>query len=93
MHLAVAKLEVKLVIKLIMRDADVSFPDASTGDHPLHLLISVFSKNTVAAKKILNFLVDAGADLNAKNNDQWTPLHLAVKKGCIEAADVLVSRK
>ena len=53
--------------------------------------MTVYSKNIIAARNILHFLVEAGADLNAKNHDQWTPLHLAVKKGCLEAIEGLLS--
>jgi ankyrin repeat protein len=45
MHLAVAKLDVKAVVKLLLRNADVNSPDLKTGDTPLHLLMNVFSKN------------------------------------------------
>ena len=69
MHLAVAKIDVKTVVKLIMRKADPDAVDGKTGDRPLHTLMNVYLKNPVAAKKILNFLVEGGADINAKNND------------------------
>lgn len=64
MHLAVAKLDVKSVIKLIMRKSPVNIKDTVTGDTPLHLLINVFMKNAVAGRKILGFLIDAGMDPN-----------------------------
>jgi ankyrin repeat protein len=81
LHLAVAKLDVKAVVKMILRKVDPNVPDSRNGDRPLHLLANVFTKNWVASLKILNFLVDSGADLNAKNFDQWTPLHTAIRKG------------
>ena len=31
-----------------------------------------------------------GADLNIKNNENWTPLHIAVKKGTFDAAEALL---
>lgn len=63
------------MVKLIQRRADVNSQDSLTGDTPLHLLVSVFTRNSIAAKKILSFLVEAGADLNLCNLDNWTPLH------------------
>ncbi len=45
MHLAVAKLDVKAVVKLILRNADLNCADLKSGDRPLHLLINVFAKN------------------------------------------------
>lgn len=93
MHLAVAKLDVRIVVKLIMRKADVNFKDTATGDTPLHLLVNVYQKNIIAGKKILNFLVEAGADINAKNNEWWGPLHMAVKKGSLDIVEALSSLK
>ena len=69
MHIAVAKLDVKAVVKLVMRQANVNAIDLKSGDTPLHHLMSVYTRNQVASQKILSFLVNAGADLNAKNND------------------------
>lgn len=91
MHLAVAKLDVKSVVKLIMKKAEINVADLNTGDHPIHLLMNVFTKNTIASKKILSFLHEAGVDINCTNKDLWTPLHLAVKKGCYEGIEELLS--
>jgi ankyrin repeat protein len=44
MHLAVVKLEVWIVKKLIMNNADVNKADCD-GNTPLHLVMNVFSKN------------------------------------------------
>jgi ankyrin repeat protein len=44
MHLAVVKLEVWIVKKLIQKGADVNKPDCD-GNTPLHLVMNVFSKN------------------------------------------------
>ncbi len=35
-------------------------------------------------------MVEAGADLNLKNNDQWTPLHCAIRKGNPETVEALL---
>lgn len=93
MHLAVAKLDVKSVIKLIMRKAPVNIRDSVTGDTPLHLLVNVFMKNAVAGRKILGFLIDAGMNPNLQNAEGWTPLHMAVKKGGLEIVEMLLSSR
>ena len=93
MHIAVAKLDVKTVVKLIVRKADPDAQDIKNGDRPLHILMNVYLKNQVAAKKILGFLVDAGANINGKNNERWTPLHIAVRKGNLEAVECFLSYK
>jgi ankyrin repeat protein len=45
MHLAVVKLEVWIVKKLLMKGADVNKADCD-GNTPLHLVMNVFSKNS-----------------------------------------------
>jgi len=91
LHLAVSKLDVKSVVKLIMRDVDVNQIDTVSGDTPLHLLVSHFLRNLVGARKILEFLLTSGADINAQNLEGWTPLHLAVKKGSLDIVEALLS--
>jgi ankyrin repeat protein len=93
MHIAVAKLDVKTVVKLIMRKADPDAQDLKNGDRPLHTLMNVYQKNQVAAKKILGFLVEAGANINSKNNELWNPLHIAVKKGHMDAVESFLAYK
>jgi hypothetical protein len=46
LHLAVAKLEVPMVQKLIDRGINPNAKEINTGDTALHLLINVFSKNS-----------------------------------------------
>jgi len=56
----------------------------------LHLLINVFAKNLVNSKEILEILAINGADLNIKNNELWSAIHLAVKRGSYDAAEALL---
>ena len=35
-------------------------------------------------------MVEAGADVNLKNNDSWAPLHSAIRKGNLETVDALL---
>jgi ankyrin repeat protein len=76
-----------------MRKADVNSEDSRTGDRPLHLLVGVYNKNPIAAQKIFNFLVQAGADPNVKNNEQWSPFHLAIKKGFLDIVEAFLAVK
>jgi ankyrin repeat protein len=56
-------------------------------------LVNAFSRNTIAGRKILGFLIDAGLDPNVTNNDGYSPLHLAVKKGSLDMVEALLSTK
>lgn len=69
LHLAVAKLEVIIVEKLIEKGCNVNVKETNTGDTPLHLLINVFSKNSTNSRQILEIFAVNGADLNMKNNE------------------------
>jgi len=80
MHLAVVKLEIWIVRALIQKGADVNKTDCD-GNTPLHLIMNVFSKQPQKCAYIIELLANNGANLNAKNNDYWTPLQLAAKKG------------
>lgn len=80
MHLAVVKLEVWVVKKLLMRGADVNKPDCD-GNTPMHLVMNVFSKNAQKCMNICELLIAHGARANIKNNDNWAPLHIAARKG------------
>ena len=42
--------------------------------------MNVFSKNPKKCAYITEILVMSGAKVNIKNNDNWSPLHLAVRK-------------
>ncbi|KAK3850324.1 hypothetical protein Pcinc_042966, partial [Petrolisthes cinctipes] len=58
-------------------------PHPKTGATALHV---------AAAKgyiKVLNLLLEAGADINAKDVDGWTPLHAAAHWGQQEAVEIL----
>lgn len=35
-------------------------------------------------------MVEAGADVNLKNNDSWAPLHSAIRKGNLETVDAFL---
>lgn len=50
------------------------------GNTPLHQLFSIYSKNEIDSYKILKILVTNGANPNAINNQDLTPLLLAIKK-------------
>lgn len=80
MHLAVVKLEIWIVRSLIMKEADVNKADCD-GNTPLHLVMNVFSKNPQKCAYIAETLVLNGAKVNIKNNDNWSPLHIAARKG------------
>ncbi|CDW76991.1 leucine rich repeat family protein [Stylonychia lemnae] len=89
MHLAVVKLEVWIVKELIKKKANVNRTD-NEGNTPLHLLMNVFSKSPQKCGSIAELLVLNGAKVNIKNNDNYAPLHSAVKKGQEKAVQTII---
>lgn len=83
LHLAIVRTNLVLTDMIIKRGADVNITD-SDGNTPLHFIMNVFSKNESKYKAIAECLVMSGAKPNAKNYEQWTPIHIAARKGQIE---------
>ncbi len=80
LHLAIVRTNLLLADMMIKRGADVNIVD-SDGNSPLHFIMNVFSKCETKYKAIAECLVLSGAKPNSKNNELWTPLHIAARKG------------
>ena len=83
LHIAAARQRVGLVKDLLKYAAKPDLVDAE-GNTPLHVLCSIFSKNLISSREIAIMLMGSGADPNLPNNDGWTPLHLAIRRGQID---------
>ena len=78
------KANLNLVSDLITLGANLDWQSVS-GKTPLLLCAGI---NHV---EILRMLIDAGADLNMKNNSGWAALHnCAYRKNCLESAKMLI---
>ena len=53
----------------------------------LHRTVNQHDKETIGA---VQFLLEHGADVNAKRDDLWTPLHLALNAGKLKVAQMLL---
>jgi len=83
LHIATARQRVGLVKDLLKYNAKPDQYDAE-GNTPLHVLCSIFSKSLISSREIAIMLMGSGADPNLPNNDGWTPLHLAIRRGQID---------
>lgn len=63
LHSAVIKLQPDLVDKIIDLGADPNSQDSNL-DTPLHLLMSIYSKDLKASTQVLEILVERGAYVN-----------------------------
>lgn len=69
---------------LIKRKADPNVVD-SDDNTPLHFVMSSFIKNESKYRAIAESLVFSGSKPNIRNKELWAPLHIAARKGMIEA--------
>ena len=90
LHMAVAKMQTDQVRIMLEHEVSPNLVDEISGDSPLHLLMAAYAKNPEEAKVIVQLLVDFGAALNARNKDGWTPLHIAVRRGNLNATKALL---
>ena len=84
LHLAVIKQEPWLVRDLLKRGSLPNSRDIE-GNTPLHLALSFFSPSPRKGLLIADMLLNAGVDVNAQNNEDYTALHLAVRTGHVDA--------
>ena len=90
LFLAVSKLDVIAVDKILCKEPMLYYRDLSTGDYPVHLLMTIFSKNPINAKRIMEIFNHYKVDFQAKNNELWGPIHIAVKKGSFDGVEALM---
>ncbi len=83
LHIAVKNRDLKMVIYLLDRGADIDVQDIN-GLTPLHYAIG--QKRI----KIVKYLVKRGADIESVNNYGITPLHQAAYSGRVEIVEFLL---
>jgi len=74
----------EIVDLLIKKMAEVNTIDKE-GNTPLHYVMNVFSKGETKQRAIAESLVMSEAKPNSRNKEMWAPLHIAARKGMLEA--------
>ncbi len=69
---------------MIKRGAEVNVIDHD-GNTPLHFIMNTFTKNETKYRAIAESLVMSGSRPNSKNKELWAPLHIASRRGQVEA--------
>jgi uncharacterized protein len=91
LHHAVEALQPELVVLLLDHGAKVSDVDPN-GESPLHRCADIRQAPQVPAANMASLLLDRGADPNARNWDDVTPLHQAVRARNLAVVEVLLER-
>jgi ankyrin repeat protein len=91
LHHAAEALAADLVGLLLEQGASVSEKDGN-GETALHRVADMLPRDPEAAARMAALLVDLGADPNARNWDDVTPLHQAVRRRNLAVVEVLLAR-
>jgi ankyrin repeat protein len=91
LHHAAEALAPDLVMLLLERGASVRDQDEN-GETALHRVADMRAHEPDAAARMATLLIDHGADPNACNWDDVTPLHLGVRRRNLAVVQVLLAR-
>ena len=53
-------------------------------------IVSFYNNNRYGHEDAIKLLVDSGADMDAYNEQNFTPLHIALRQGCLEGVQQLL---
>ena len=90
LHIASKKLSLNLVRDILKAGADPNRID-SVGNTPLHYAVGLMASNFDAAEPVVKYLMEHDSNCNAKNKENWTPLHLIARKGVIQPLEWIVA--
>jgi len=81
LHIATKKLSYTLVSDILMLGENPNRIDAD-GNTPLHHAIVLMAEGHHKGAIVTQVLLEQGANPNPKNKENWTPMHLAVRRRC-----------
>jgi ankyrin repeat protein len=84
LHTAVVTDNLKAISQHIKAGSDLNIPESSRGSSPL------ITAAAIGRSEATEILIDAGVDINYKNNDGSTALHTAIAFGKTEVAKILI---
>ncbi|CAD8106255.1 unnamed protein product [Paramecium sonneborni] len=89
LNLAIVKGQIHLILDILSQGADPNQIDEK-GNTALHYCMACFDKDVSIYKQAFNALLKKNINLNALNQDGWSPLHIAVKKGNTDAISAVI---
>ena len=90
LHIATKRLKLDVLKEILQQREDPNRLDAG-GNSSLHYAINLMVEGHAEALPIVQCLLDQGANPNTKNRENWTPLHLAVRKKSIPVLEWIIS--
>jgi ankyrin repeat protein len=89
LHVAVELHNHRLIAKLIAAGANLNATN-ECGDLPFHMLRYRNSADAECTMRSIALLMAAGADVNTADPDEWTPLHIVVRRGLTDCVSLLL---
>ena len=93
LHLAAGHGFLGVTCTLVERNADINARDRS-GNTPLHRTMVEWYQQSERTQDcrldVVKFLLEHGADPDAKDDDRWTPLHEASNYGSVKGAQLIL---
>jgi len=90
LHMAALHLRETLMMILLKQQAYVDTKDIN-GHTALHVLATMDETNDLTVKRMMDAIVNFGANLDIQSNDGSTPLHLAAANKNVQTSKYLVS--
>ncbi|MBN8827588.1 MAG: ankyrin repeat domain-containing protein [Sphingobacteriia bacterium] len=91
---AAVKLDSRLMELLLNHKANPNIRDTNN-NNPLHILFKKrnnVEKKVEERKKIIDLLMNSGADINANNKDKKTPINIAIENGYYDEALYIINK-
>ena len=85
-HIATRRLNIEIVKGILRLGVSPNKADPE-GNTPLHYAVALLSENLPRAAEVIQCLIDYGADVNAKNKDGWSPIHIATRRRDVRAIE------
>jgi len=90
LHLAVKRLNLQMVKEILKYGENPNRIDLD-GNTPLHHSLILMTEGHAKAAIITQMLLDAGANPNTRNKENWTPLHLASRRRCAKTINWVIA--